>query len=337
MRTSTRASAVRDGELLLDGGERVAFDRILVAAGRAPVALAGALVWIGRRLRIRAPGPFALYVAGYSGFRIFAELLRVDPAHHILGLRLKLYVAATLCAIGLAWFVRTQRGCADLPAGRRWTMRRPTWIAFDLNGTLLDPAAMLDGEHTELARAALDDAVLQAMADTLTGEHRPFPEYLRAALQRSLRVAGIEDAVLDEAMTRARTLPAFPDAAEALNSLAAAGYRVAVVTNSARDAAQTALAAAGLDRHVAMVIGADEVRAYKPDPRVYLHAATRLGVQPDGVLLVAAHAWDVLGAQRAGWGAAWVAQRERHLLATVPQPTLRGDTLAEVGRLLAQL
>ena len=216
-------------------------------------------------------------------------------------------------------------------------MRRPTWIAFDLNGTLLDPAAMLGGEHAELARAALDDAVLQAMADTLTAEHRPFPEYLRAALQRSLRVAGVVEAGLDEAMERAQTLPAFPDAADALGSLAAAGYRVAVVTNSAWDAAQRALAAAALDRHVEMVIGADEVRAYKPDPRVYQHAAMRLGARPDNLLLVAAHAWDVLGALRAGWGAAWVAHREQHLLATVPEPTLRGATLAQTAGLLAQL
>ena len=55
------------------------------------------------------PGLFALYVAGYSAFRIFAELIRVDPAKHILGLRLNLFVAVTLCVIGLLWFWRTQR------------------------------------------------------------------------------------------------------------------------------------------------------------------------------------------------------------------------------------
>ena len=43
--------------------------------------------------RVRPPGLFALYVAGYSAFRIFAELIRVDPAKHILGLRLNLFVA----------------------------------------------------------------------------------------------------------------------------------------------------------------------------------------------------------------------------------------------------
>jgi hypothetical protein len=52
---------------------------------------------------------------------------------------------------------------------------RPTWIAFDLNGTLLDPGALLGAGREEMGRVALDDAVMQAMADTLTGEHRPFP------------------------------------------------------------------------------------------------------------------------------------------------------------------
>jgi prolipoprotein diacylglyceryl transferase len=71
--------------------------------------LAGALIWLGRRRTIRAPGLFALYVAGYSFARIGEELLRVDPAHHILGLRLNLYVASILCLAGIAWFVRIQR------------------------------------------------------------------------------------------------------------------------------------------------------------------------------------------------------------------------------------
>ncbi len=72
--------------------------------------LAGALVWLGRHRQIRPPGLFALYIAGYSFARIGEELLRVDPAHHILGLRLNLYVASILCLAGLTWFWRIQRG-----------------------------------------------------------------------------------------------------------------------------------------------------------------------------------------------------------------------------------
>jgi prolipoprotein diacylglyceryl transferase len=77
------------------------------------LALAALLVWLGHHRRIRAPGLFALYVAGYSLGRIGEELLRVDPAHHIFGLRLNFYVATLLFLAGIAWFVRIQRKPGD--------------------------------------------------------------------------------------------------------------------------------------------------------------------------------------------------------------------------------
>jgi len=72
--------------------------------------LAAALVWLGRTRRVKPPGLFALYVAGYSFARIGEELLRIDPSHHVLGMRLNFYVAVLICAAGLVWFVRIQRG-----------------------------------------------------------------------------------------------------------------------------------------------------------------------------------------------------------------------------------
>jgi prolipoprotein diacylglyceryl transferase len=93
--------------------------------------LAGALVQLGRRRTIRPPGIFALYVAGYSLGRIGEELLRVDPAHHILGLRLNFFVASLLFAIGVAWFVTIQTG------------RRVTWRPSRRGTSLLAVGAAL--------------------------------------------------------------------------------------------------------------------------------------------------------------------------------------------------
>jgi prolipoprotein diacylglyceryl transferase len=73
------------------------------------LALAAALVWLGHHRRIRPPGLFALYVAGYSAFRIFEESLRIDSSEHILGLRLNFFVALIGTIAGLAWFVINQR------------------------------------------------------------------------------------------------------------------------------------------------------------------------------------------------------------------------------------
>ena len=55
------------------------------------------------------PGLFALYVTGYSAFRIFEESLRVDPSEHFLGLRLNMYIASAVALAGAAWFWHTQR------------------------------------------------------------------------------------------------------------------------------------------------------------------------------------------------------------------------------------
>jgi prolipoprotein diacylglyceryl transferase len=76
------------------------------------VLLAGFLVFLNRRRReqFRPPAIFALYVAGYSAFRIFEETQRIDYSVHILGLRLNFFIAVILCLIGLLWFVAIQRG-----------------------------------------------------------------------------------------------------------------------------------------------------------------------------------------------------------------------------------
>jgi prolipoprotein diacylglyceryl transferase len=111
--------------------------------------LAGALMWLGRHRRIRAPSLFALYVAGYSFARIGEELLRVDPAHHIFGLRLNLYVASILCLAGIVWFVRTQH--ASRQSSNRAPLRR--------GGALLAAGAVLvltgcgDGTDAKNAQA----------------------------------------------------------------------------------------------------------------------------------------------------------------------------------------
>jgi prolipoprotein diacylglyceryl transferase len=73
------------------------------------LALAAALVWLGHHRKIRPWGLFALYVAGYSAFRIFEESVRIDSSAHFLGLRLNFFIACLGTAAGLAWFVLLQR------------------------------------------------------------------------------------------------------------------------------------------------------------------------------------------------------------------------------------
>ncbi len=71
--------------------------------------LAVLLIWLGQRRRIKPPGLMALYVAGYSGYRIFEENIRIDYSVHVLGMRLNFWIATLVCLAGVAWFLWIQR------------------------------------------------------------------------------------------------------------------------------------------------------------------------------------------------------------------------------------
>jgi 2-haloacid dehalogenase len=76
------------------------------------------------------------------------------------------------------------------------------------------------------------------------------------------------------------------------------------------------VAAAGLQRGgltalVEQTLSSELIRAWKPAREVYLWAAGSCGVGPADLALVAAHGWDVQGAQRAGLTGAWFPRGER--------------------------
>ena len=73
------------------------------------LSLAGFLIWLGNHRKIKPPGLLALYVAGYAGYRIFEETIRIDYSVHILGMRLNFWIATLVCLAGFAWFVWIQK------------------------------------------------------------------------------------------------------------------------------------------------------------------------------------------------------------------------------------
>ena len=84
------------------------------------LGLAGFLIWLGNHRRIKPPGLLALYVAGYSGYRIFEEQIRIDYSVHVLGMRLNFWIAVLVCLAGIAWFVWIQRNGKTEPLPLDW-------------------------------------------------------------------------------------------------------------------------------------------------------------------------------------------------------------------------
>lgn len=133
-----------------------------------------------------------------------------------------------------------------------------------------------------------------------------FDRLHRISLDQVLHEVGAEgfDLAAREELTQAwERLPAWPDSAPGLKRLASC-FTVATLSNGNR-AQQTALLEfAGLSFH--RILSAEDFHHYKPDPEVYLGAASALGLEAAQVMMVASHKSDLRAAQAAGMHAAFV-------------------------------
>lgn len=213
----------------------------------------------------------------------------------------------------------------------------PRACVFDVNETLLDLRALdphferAFGE-TQARQEWFQQLLQSAMVATLTGAYTDFGAIGQSALEmiaarRGRRLSPEDRQSILGAM---RQLPAHPDAKEALQRLQGAGLRLAALTNSTADVAEAQLGHAGLRAYFEVVLSADAVRRFKPAPEPYRLAAERLGVAPGQVRLIAAHAWDVAGAMRAGCAAAFVGRPGKVLDPLAPRPDVVGANLEEV-------
>jgi 2-haloacid dehalogenase len=208
-------------------------------------------------------------------------------------------------------------------------------IAFDVNETLLDLGALDPHFERAFGSAAVREVwfgqMLQlAFVGGLTGRYVDFGEAQRAALAMLAERHGA-DVDVEEIVGAMSSLPPHADAAEALDTLRAAELPVAALTNSPLAVAQAQLQAAGLADRFDAILSADEVRALKPQCEPYELVARTFEVRLRDVRLVAAHAWDIAGAQAAGCAAAFVARPGKVLGPLVPAPDVVGDDLREVA------
>jgi 2-haloacid dehalogenase len=209
---------------------------------------------------------------------------------------------------------------------------------FDVNETLLDLAAM-DPHFQRIFRDAgvrvawFNQMIQSALVATVTGAYSQFGAHAMAALDMTAERAGVRltDGDREAVAAQMRQLPAHPEVSEALRRLRDAGLRLAALTNSTEQVARAQLEHAGLIDAFDLVLSADTVRRLKPAPEPYRMAAERLGVAVGETRLVAAHAWDVAGAGRAGCATAFVARPGKVLDPLVERPEIVGADLTEVA------
>jgi len=219
-------------------------------------------------------------------------------------------------------------------------------IVFDVNETLLDIEILeplfrrLFGSGHAM-REWFAQLILYSEALTLAGAYAPFGTLGGGVLRMLGQVRRVEvsDADLEELRALLQAMPAHPDVPDALRRLQEAGFRLVTLTNSAPQPGGGPLERAGIASFFERQFSVDSIRRYKPAPETYRMVARELGVEMPALCLVAAHAWDTLGAQTAGCLAALVTRSGNAPLPlpTVPMPDVIGQDMTAVAEQIIRL
>ena len=217
-------------------------------------------------------------------------------------------------------------------------------LVFDLVGTLLDLGA-LDGDFASIfgdrrvRKEWFSEVQTLFMMTIAVKTYSEFGRITEAALkiieQRYEKPLGSKERA--ELLGKLKQLPSFSDVHDGLDKLQAAGFTLAILTNSGPAPVKEMLDHAKLSKYFDKTISADSVKRFKPAVEPYQLAARELGVNASSLMLVAAHSWDIAGASWAGCETCFVQRPDQVLDEITPQPTLIVSDLRDLSRQLVTL
>ena len=193
---------------------------------------------------------------------------------------------------------------------------RPSWLTFDCYGTLIQWDEGLLAAMNEILSAKggdIDQPAFIAVYDRYEHEleeqrpHRSFKQVTALALELAMKEFGLpfDCADADLLTSSIGRMPPFPEVVSALGKLKAAGFRLAIISNT--DDAIIAGNVAQLGGFIDRVITAEQAEAYKPSPQIFRHAWKTLGIDMnDLVHICASPHLDLVAARELGFRAIWV-------------------------------
>jgi 2-haloacid dehalogenase len=190
---------------------------------------------------------------------------------------------------------------------------RPAALVFDAYGTLFDVhsvTALCDelwpGKGAQLSQLWRTRQLEYTWLRSLMGRYEDFARVTEASLRYACAALNLpyDDAKRERLMRAYLQLATFPEVKDALGELR--GIRLAILSNGGPAMLRDLVTNSGLAAVIPDVLSVDELKIYKPSPKVYQLAVDRLGVPAASIGFVSSNGWDAAGAKSFGFRTFWV-------------------------------
>ena len=188
-------------------------------------------------------------------------------------------------------------------------------LAFDAYGTLLDVFSvtalcenLFPGKGNQLSQIWRAKQLQYSLMRSLMGRHRDFWGLTEDGLvwaSKNLQLDLTADK-RKQLMEAYLSLAAFPDVKPGLEALKKQGVKLAILSNGEPKMLEAEAKSAGIRDLLDDIISVEEVKIFKPSPRVYNLASERLKVTNAELGFVSGNSWDINGAASAGLNTFWI-------------------------------
>jgi 2-haloacid dehalogenase len=141
---------------------------------------------------------------------------------------------------------------------------------------------------------------------SLMKRHKNFWDITEDSLDKSMKVFNINKNMKNELLSLYKILSPYPEVKEVLEDLKKKNFKLAILSNGTLDLLNELVESNKLNNLFDDLFSIEEVKIYKPDPRVYEIPIKKYKIKSDEITFLSANTWDVSGGGNFGYNSIWV-------------------------------
>ena len=141
---------------------------------------------------------------------------------------------------------------------------------------------------------------------SLMKRHKNFWDITEDSLDKSMKVFNINKNMKNELLSLYKILSPYPEVRGVLEDLKKKNFKIAILSNGTYDLLNELVESNKLNNLFDDLFSIEEVKIYKPDPRVYEIPIKKYKIKSDEITFLSANTWDVSGGGNFGYNSIWV-------------------------------
>ena len=186
-------------------------------------------------------------------------------------------------------------------------------IVFDAYGTLFDVNSAAEkckdkiGDQWETFANYWRTTQLEyTWLRSLMKRHKDFWQITEDSLDKSMLIFKIDKSMRNELLNLYKELSTFPEVKSVLEELKKKSIKLAILSNGTPSLLSNLVKNSNLENLFDDVFSIEEVKIYKPDPKVYDIPVNKYKIKKEEITFLSANTWDVSGGGNYGYNAIWV-------------------------------